>query len=127
MRIAIDLDNTITQYPDFFRCLTSLMMHPHEVHIVTARDPEGRAQTEQALAALGIHFDQLAITDDKQRYIMQHHIDVFFEDMDEHIVGLPESVAVFKVREPLNYDFNTHQWIYAGRTGRPIRPYHQMT
>ena len=120
MNIAIDMDNTIMQCPVFFRVLTQALAGQHAIHILTNRDPTRRAETVQELADFGIHYDHLRITAEKAVYIIDRGIEVFFEDTDEYFLELPESVAVFKMREPGNFNFQTQRWIYGDRTGERI-------
>ena len=48
-------------------------------------------------------------------------ITIYFDDTDEYFLNLPESVTVFKIREPGNFDFETHRWVYDDRTGQRLR------
>lgn len=117
MRIGIDLDETITEAPAFFALLTNALRGRAEVHVVTAREAGTEAGVEAELLALGIHFDVLKITLDKAEYIGGAGIDIFFDDRDEHLCGLPPGVTVFKVREANNFCFETGRWLYSTKTG----------
>ena len=120
MKIAVDYDNTITEYPDFFRVFCSLFSASHEVFIITNRDPDSTAAVEAELNGLGITYHQLIITADKATAIMEHGITVFFDDTDEYFLNLPPEVCVLKVREPGNFDFDLKRWIYGDKTGYRI-------
>lgn len=120
LRIGIDLDNTITQCPAFFAAMTQAMDGRAEIHIITNRDPGRRAETVAELAQAGIRYDRLEITAQKAAYIVRVGITVYFDDTDEYFVSLPESVTVFKTREPGNFDFDEHVWVYGDKTGRRI-------
>lgn len=37
-------------------------------------------------------------------------ITIYFDDTDDYFLELPESVTVFKIREPWNFDFENHKW-----------------
>ena len=120
MKIAIDLDNTITEYPEFFRVLCNLFCNGHEVFIITNRDPNSAAEVKAELAGLGITYHRLIITAQKATAIMEHGITVFFDDTDEYFLELPPEVCVLKVREPGNFDFDRKRWIYGDQTGYRI-------
>ncbi len=119
MRIAIDIDATITAYPVFFRVLTAALVDDHEIHILTDRHPALDEATRKLLADLGIRYHHLAITPDKHNYILDRGIEVLFDDSDHYYQHLPESVAVFKCRQHYNFDFDTGRWYYTDATGRP--------
>ena len=122
LKIALDLDNTITHRPDFFAAFTHSISRRAEIHVITDRDTsaESERETREELKKLGIYFDRLVITGQKSRYIKEAGITIYFEDTDEYFLDLPESVTVFKIREPGNFDFDQHKWIYGDRTGRRI-------
>lgn len=117
MKIGIDLDNTITATPQFFELLTNLTEGKAEIHIITAREPGTEAEVDRELKYLGIRYDYIAITRKKQSYIMSKGIEVYFDDTDEYFQHLPESVNVFKIREPGNFCYETHRWFYGNKTG----------
>ena len=121
MKIAIDLDNTITEFPEFFSIFSRAMRREGcRVHIVTNR-PEGTEnEIVNELNEYRISYDEIQITADKAAYIQDQQIDIFFDDTDEYFIDLPESVAVFKPREPGNFDFDQQKWVYGPRTGRCI-------
>jgi len=112
VRIGIDLDDTITNAPKFFSLMTTAMKAVAEIHIITNREQTdaSRLNTENELREIGIAYHHLAITGEKIEYIKQHGIEVFFDDMDENMVGLPASVTVFKIREEWNFDFDEMKW-----------------
>lgn len=102
MKIALDMDATITEAPAFFSLLSrSFQASGHEVHIITFRDD--RESTIQELKDLGIHYDSLHLPGDsdvrapkwKAKLALRLEIDVFFEDSPEVIERLPSSVKVF--------------------------------
>ncbi len=60
MRLALDIDGTITADPVFFvRCSQDVLRAGGEVHVVSTRSPEARAETLQELRELGIKFSHL--------------------------------------------------------------------
>jgi len=57
MRLALDIDGTITADPDFFvRCSQDVLRAGGEVHVVSTRSPEARTETLDELRDLGVKF-----------------------------------------------------------------------
>ncbi|MBW8016181.1 MAG: hypothetical protein FVQ82_08340 [Planctomycetes bacterium] len=121
MKIAVDLDATITAYPGVFEVLTAAMAKAGcRVYVVTDRIPGSEEQVIRMLEELRISYHDLKITRDKKQFILEEGIDVLFDDTDEYFVELPEHVAVFKVREHYNFDFKQSKWLYTEKTGRKV-------
>lgn len=128
MRIGIDIDGTITHCPEFFRIMTSLFSGKHDIYIITARDDQGsdsfsekvRDETIEELLDLGIVYDHLIFSNRKGKTITDEKIEVFFEDEDEHIQGIPDECLVLKVRETFNYDWHNRKWFFSNKTGQNI-------
>ena len=122
MKVALDIDGTISEHPAFFAVLSSaLHLAGHYVLILTFRDPARDAATRQQLADWGIAFDELVIAgslEAKGELCGTHGIDLFFDDQDECIVAVPERVLVCKVRNGGNFDFAREQWISTRRLTR---------
>ena len=119
MKIAIDLDNTITASQssvEFFRAITHLLIPEHDIIIISNRNQSDRESTEQELDVLGIRYNKIILTQDKAFYIFKNNIKYLFEDTDEYFLSLPESVLVFKVREDGNFKFKTHKWVGSKKT-----------
>lgn len=122
LKIGIDLDDTITYCKQFFSMMTNAMQDMVEIHIITNREetPENEVAIRKELDELGIRYHHLAVTDKKAEYILREGITVFFDDTDEYFLSLPESVTVFKTREPWNFNFENHVWLYNDKTGQHI-------
>lgn len=120
LKIGIDLDDTITYCTAFFSLMTNAMKDMVEIHIITNREqtPESEEGIRKELDELGIFYHHLAVTDNKAEYILNEGITVFFDDTDEYFLALPEYVTVFKTREPWNFDFDNHKWLYSDKTGK---------
>ena len=120
LKIGIDLDDCITYCPFFFKTLTDAMQSVAEIHIITNREqtPENEAVIRKELDELGIFYHHLVVTGKKAEYILEKGITVLFDDTDEYFLSLPESVKVFKMREPWNFDFENHKWLYNDKTGK---------
>lgn len=118
MKIGVDLDATISAYPDFFKLFTKAMSEIGcKIYIVTDREPGTEPQIARELENYGITYDHIKITRNKSDYIIKENISVLFDDADEYFLSLPEEVAVFKIREKYNFDFSAKKWIYSNKTG----------
>ena len=122
MKVAIDIDGVISAYPQFFAVLTNALKGKVEIYILSNRDPseQSRKETEKELTEWGIWYEHLVILNKKSKVILEHEIDVFFENEDEQFISLPSSILVLKVREPGNFDFGSDRWIYGRKTGYEI-------
>ena len=122
LKIGIDLDNTITaskESKQFFSTLTTTMSGVAIFYIITNREQtkKSRKETEQELEELDINYDELVITADKAKYVIDNEITIYFDDTDEYFANMPSSVTVFKIREPGNFDFEEKKWFYGDKTG----------
>ena len=112
MKIGIDLDNTITAYPEFFTLFTQAVKQIGcQIHIITNREQGTENNISDELKTLRIVFDVIKITGNKSKYIIEQGISVFCDDTDEYFLELPETVAVLKIREAGNFDFERGKWI----------------
>ncbi|MFQ6035515.1 MAG: hypothetical protein ACE5NM_06670 [Sedimentisphaerales bacterium] len=119
-KIGIDLDGTISEYPEFFRLFSKAMANAGcKIYIVTDREPRTEDQVKAELKNYGITYHVVKITGDKVSYILGQGIGVLFDDVDHYFVDLPEEVAVFKVRQKYNFDFAEKRWRTANR-GPPM-------
>ena len=120
LKIGIDLDDCITYSPDFFVLLTHALYEKAEIHIITNHEQtsESEQATREQLQELDIKYHHLKLTGEKAAYIMEKGIAIYFDDTDDYFLELPESVTVFKIREPWNFDFEDHKWLYSVNTGR---------
>jgi uncharacterized HAD superfamily protein len=110
-KIGVDLDGTISEYPEFFRLFTRAMAEAGcQIHIITDRAPGTHDHVKAELQAYDITYHTIEITGDKARYILEQSINVLFDDVDDYFVDLPEEVAVFKIRQKYNFDFAARRW-----------------
>ncbi len=125
MKIALDIDGTISDQPTFFSFLSvALRAAGHQILILTYRDPAKNEATRVQLAAWGIVFDELVIAESlsaKGRLCARHGVDIFFDDQDECIVEVPEHVLVFKMRNGGNFDFDTRRWVSTSKLTELLR------
>jgi len=112
IKIAIDLDGTISEYPEFFKLFTKAMFQAGcKIYIITDRPPGTEEQVADQLQGYGITYDVVKITGQKSDYILKKGIGVLFDDVDQYFVDLPAEVAVFKIRQKYNFDFAEKRWI----------------
>jgi hypothetical protein len=110
MRIAIDIDDTITRHPEFFSLLTKLFKAAgHEVHVITYRLERKDAESEltdygivydELILATGEELDRVGFYEWKADVCRQKNIEVLFEDMPEVINELDPSTLALMVVDP---------------------------
>jgi hypothetical protein len=111
LKIGVDLDGTISEYPVFFKLFTKAMARLGcKIYVITDRVPGTEPQVQGELEGFGITYDVLKITGSKAEYILEEGIDVLFDDTDRYFFDLPEEVAVFKIRQKYNFDFGRGTW-----------------
>jgi len=118
MKIAIDLDNTISANRnsiEFFSILTHLLIAEHRIYIITNREANTEQEIADELDYLNIDYSQIVITDQKAKYIRDNNIIIFFENEDSYFLEIGEEVVVFKIRENLNFSFAEKKWITSRR------------
>lgn len=123
MKIAIDLDNTITADKnsiEFFEILTNLLIAEHRIYILTNRNPGSEQDIANELDCLGIEYSEIVITANKAEYIKENNVNIFFEDTDEYFLELGEEVVVFKIRESGNFSFSEKKWLGSNKTTKMI-------
>jgi hypothetical protein len=119
MNVALDIDGTISEHPEFFAVIsTALRTAGHRVIVLTFRDPADRDITLTHLADWGVQFDDLVhapTREAKGEICGQLGIGLFFEDEDECISTVPANVLVCKVRNGGNFNFTTQRWVSTSR------------
>jgi hypothetical protein len=112
IKIAVDLDGTISEYPEFFKLFTKAMSQAGcQIYILTDRPPGTEDEVADQLRDYGITYQTIKITGHKSRYILKQGISVLFDDVDHYFLDLPAKVAVFKIRQKYNFDFAKKKWI----------------
>ena len=112
IKIAVDLDGTISEYPEFFKLFTKAMSQAGcEIYVITDKLPGSEPLVAEQLQGYGITYDVIKITSQKSRYILKEGITVMFDDIDRYFLDLPPEVAVFKIRQKYNFDFAEKRWI----------------
>lgn len=114
MKVGIDLDNTITELPWFFKVLMkALQAEGHQVHVITFR--EDRSKAFEDLAEHGILCFNHLHTPDKEdkdpdtwkaKVATEVGLDLLIDDSPENLSAMPKSVATmwFVNREVFNLD-----------------------
>ncbi len=76
------------------------------------------------MGAWGVEFDELLIAptlEGKAQLCATHGVELFFDDQDECIAAVSESVLVCKVRNGGNFNFAGRRWLCTARLTRLIR------
>jgi uncharacterized HAD superfamily protein len=113
INISIDIDGTLNSSDtsiSFFQIMTQLLFPEANITILTGREPGTEAEIRIELAQMNILYDKIVITDNKQKYVKDHNISVVFENEDESFKNLGKGILVLKVREEMNYNFETYKW-----------------
>ena len=111
LKIGIDLDGTISEYPEFFKLFTKAVADAGcKIYIITDRTAGTEPEVRGELERYGITYHIIKITAEKAKYILKEGIGVLYDDVDEYFLELPEEVAVFKIRQKYNFDFVRKKW-----------------
>jgi len=92
MRIALDIDGTIDEHPEFFSWLSHQADY---VAIITDSDELFRPQIWQRLENMNIKYDHLFITPHKTAICRQMEIDFFLDDDIGYFTGFKGNVTTF--------------------------------
>lgn len=89
MRFAFDVDGMILEMPELFSALTSALRSAgHVVFIVTDFDEHFRDFRIDELKKIGIDYDELIITPNKEAAFKEREIDYAFDDDASYYAGL---------------------------------------
>lgn len=125
MKIGIDIDGTLTYAQEFFQNLCAKFIETSEVHIITARVVENDKDfdeiyklTVEELKEYNIPYTNLALVsaETKWKYIKDNNINILFDNSDEEIRLVDESCICFKIREDMNYCWESNRWIHSDKT-----------
>ena len=125
IRIGIDIDGVIrSEHSRLFSILSEAFKDCDniEVFIITSREASERSREEtiNELKELGVEYDHLIITDDKQKVVKENGIVLFIDNEDENFQGVGPEVCCLKIREEGNYCFRTYRWVADRRTVKLI-------
>lgn len=119
MKIAIDIDGTITENPAFFSKLSQIW--DDDVYVITYRDKIDRKKTIQELKSLGIKYTKLFFAssfEEKAEIIKEHGIALFFDDMPEMLMNVSPQTSVCLFRNEGNFDFEDRKWMFSRHTAK---------
>jgi len=118
MKLALDLDNTITFYPEFFSKLSQLW--DDDVYILTFRSDMQSCIDD--CRQYNIKYKEIILAnkddDSKAKEIERLGIAAFFDDCPEFLVHVPRDVATFMSRCDANFDYKDKQFLFTQYTGR---------
>jgi len=118
MKLALDLDDTITRYPEFFSKLSQLWCD--DVYILTFRSDMQSCIDD--CKRHNIKYTEIILAnkddDSKAKEIERLGIEVFFDDCPEFLVHVPKNVATFMTRCENNFDYARKQFLLTKYTGR---------
>ena len=124
MKIALDIDGCISEYPNVFSILTKALKSSDnvEIFIISARNNSNKSnqKTIQELKELGIVYDHLIITDDKQQTIKENSIDLFIDNQIENFKQLNSDVCCLLIREEGNYCYKSFRFLGDKNTTKMI-------
>jgi len=101
MRVALDIDDTITRHPEFFALVSKALIDAgHAVYVISYR--EGQDEVEGDLREMGIAFTEVILPaagelveqgfyEWKANVCKRLEIGIFFEDMPEVVNELDQS------------------------------------
>lgn len=119
MKIAFDLDGTITDAPEFFSTLSKLWND--DVYVITYRDNRPKAVAD--LAALDIWYTEVFLVnsfEEKADIVRKMGIGFYFDDMPEMLKQMPPEAGICLFRNPGNFDFDDRLWMLSNETGKLV-------
>lgn len=126
MKIALDIDGVVvSEYSKLFSILTALFKKSSDVEIflISSREnsKNSRKETKQELKKLGIFYDFLILTNDKQQEIKDNKIDMFIDNEIEQINSVKNSaVCCLLLKEKYNYCWETYRFLGSKKTTKII-------
>jgi hypothetical protein len=114
MIIGLDLDNTISDLPEFFSVVAAALVDAgHEVHIITYREPGTDAGVRSELEQLGMRYTRLHLPrrscsapEWKAELAADLGLDLMIEDSPEVLARMPDAVQRLWVCDPEVFDLD---------------------
>lgn len=104
MKVGIDIDETITEVPWFFKSLCEgLKKDGHEIFILTFRHPDMKEDTEKMLKDMSINYDKIFYGEGlldyklKAKIVDDNLINVMIDDNPEVLKAMPISVTCLQM------------------------------
>ena len=124
MKVGLDIDGCIvSEYSDVFSKLTNALKGSVEIEIfiISSRENSNKSKQEtiQELQELGITYDHLILTDDKQK-VIKENIDLFVDNEIENFQGVDSAICCLLIREQMNYDWETDRFLGDKKTTKMI-------
>ncbi len=119
MKIAFDLDGTITEAPEFFSTLSKLWND--DVYVITYRNDRSKAVAE--LKKLDIRFTDVILVksfEEKAEIVRRLGIGMYFDDMPEMLKQMPKEAGICLFRNEGNFDFDDRRWMLSNETGKIV-------
>ena len=126
MRLAFDIDGVVvSEYSQLFSTLIRILIKSPEIEIfiISSREnsKRSRKETVQELSKLGILYNNLILTDNKQQAIDENKIDMFMDNEIEQINNIKNSaVCCLLVKEKYNYCWETNRLLGSKKTTKMI-------
>jgi uncharacterized HAD superfamily protein len=125
LKIGIDIDGVCnSEYSTIFSAITTALKKSSnfEIFIISARNNSQKAKqkTIQELKELGIVYDYLILTDDKQQAIKENSINIFVDNQIENFQQLNSDVCCLLIREEGNYCYKSFRFLGNNKTTKMI-------
>jgi len=125
MIIGLDLDDTITELPEFFGIVVGALLDSgHEVHVITFREPGTEEGVRAELAELGIRYTDVHLPTGrckapewKAGVAKELELDLMIDDSPEVLSEMPESVRRLWLCDPEIFNLNTCVRAFHGELG----------
>jgi hypothetical protein len=129
MIVGVDLDDTISELPEFFSVLTAALVDAgHEVHVITYRQIGTDDAVRAELAALGLRYTALHLPrtacsppEWKAALAAELGIDLMIEDSPEVLARMPSGVRRLWLCDPEVFSLDVCIGALRGRMDAPGR------
>jgi len=117
MKIALDLDGTITRYPEFFSKLSHLW--DDDVYVITFRNSMETSIADCRRYNIKYKEIFLAKNEDSKAEICERlGIEVLIDDDPDFLVHCKKNMLALMVRNEENFDYANKQFLFTKYTGR---------
>ena len=126
MRLAFDIDGVVvSEYSQLFSTLIRILIKSPEIEIFIISSRENskysRKETVKELSKLGILYNTLILTDNKQKAIEENKKDMFIDNEIEQINSIKNSdVCCLLAKEKYNYCWESNRLLGSEKTTKMI-------